>query len=544
MAWKTAEIKQELIERFKSAPAWEPPAASAGDDWPEPDLSILSHQRLDPPALPLNVFGPYWSQWISDQAEAKSCAPDYVAGGLISGAGVLLGNACWGSPWEGWAEPPIVWVAVVGNPSSGKSPGLDTIRDQIGLIEAEANKAHTDELAGWDTKKRLAKIRLEVWEDACKKARKEKKPEPSRPTDADEPPRPVRKRILTNDPTIEKLARIVVENPKGLLLFRDELAGWIGALDKYGGAGGDRAFYLEGFGGRAYSVDRIKDPQPIFIPALSIWLMGGIQPDRMSSLIFSGDDDGLAARFIYVWPERIPPRRPTRIPPSGAKAKLTKLYEIEERRDGDGNRVLLRFEPEAAAAIQDYRAQVAEAEAEASSLYLSWLGKLPGMAVRIAIILEHLYWCGDDEESKQSPASISERATVASIALLDRYAAPMAHRCFGDAALPQVDRDAIALAKGIKASLAKDACSDSSDSSDSKITGANGPNVPGTRTINARDLRRDRALPGKADRTRYEAALAELEAAGWLRPHPRRAGDKAGQQRKDWLLNPKLCVTE
>jgi hypothetical protein len=253
---------------------------------------------------------------------------------------------------------------------------------------------------------------------------------------------------------------------RGLLLFRDELAGWIGALDKYGGAGGDRAFYLEGYGGRAYSVDRIKDPQPIFIPALSIWLMGGIQPDRMSSLIFSGDDDGLAARFIYVWPERIPPRRPTRIPPSGAKAKLTKLYEIEERRDGDGNRVLLRFEPEAAAAIQDYRAQVAEAEAQASSLYFSWLGKLPGMAVRIAIILEHLYWCGDDEESKQSPASIS---------------------------------------KGIKASLAKDACSDSSDS---KITGANGPNVPGTRTINARYLRRDRALPGKA-------ALAKVARLRW-----------------------------
>ena len=87
-----AEIKQELIERFKSAPAWGPPAASAGDDWPEPDLSILSHQRLDPPALPLNVFGPYWSQWISDQAEAKSCAPDNVAGGLISGAGVASGK--------------------------------------------------------------------------------------------------------------------------------------------------------------------------------------------------------------------------------------------------------------------------------------------------------------------------------------------------------------------------------------------------------------------------------------------------------------------
>ncbi len=37
-------IKKELTQRFKEAPAWEPPTASADDDWPEPDLSILSHQ--------------------------------------------------------------------------------------------------------------------------------------------------------------------------------------------------------------------------------------------------------------------------------------------------------------------------------------------------------------------------------------------------------------------------------------------------------------------------------------------------------------------
>jgi hypothetical protein len=355
----------------------------------------------------------------------------------------LLGNACWGSPWEGWTEPPIIWLAVVGNPSSGKSPGLDVIRDQIGLIEAEANEEYKEQIADWDTKKRLAKIALDVCEDDCKRARKDKKPIPLHPLDADEPPRPIRKRIITNDPTVEKVARIVLENPKGLMVFRDELAGWIGTFDKYGGSGGDRAFYLEGFGGRAYSVDRVKDPMPIIISALSLWIMGGIQPDRLSTLIFSGDDDGLAARFIYLWPERTPPRCPTRIPPTGAKAKLTKLYKLEERRDIDGNRAVLRFDPEAAAAIQDYRRQVAAAETEASGLYLSWLGKLPGMAVRISIVLEHLYWCGDNEHSATPPELISLKATVAAIAFLDRYAAPMARRCFGDAALPQVDRDAI-----------------------------------------------------------------------------------------------------
>ena len=35
-------------------------------------------------------------------------------------------------------------------------------------------------------------------------------------------------------------------------------------------------------------------------------------------------------------------------------------------------------------------------------------------------------------------------------------------------------------------------------------------------------------------------ALAELEAAGWLRPQPSRSGGKGGRQTKDWAVNPTL----
>jgi hypothetical protein len=63
-------------------------------------------------------------------------------------------------------------------------------------------------------------------------------------------------RIVTDDPTIERFARLIGENPKGMLLYRDELSGWIGSHDRYGGAGGDRPFYLQAYGGRPYVVDR------------------------------------------------------------------------------------------------------------------------------------------------------------------------------------------------------------------------------------------------------------------------------------------------
>src|SRR5262249_27824063 len=155
--------------------------------------------------------------------------------------------------------------------------------------------------------------------------------------------------------------------------------------------------------------------------------------------------------------------------------------ELEERRDAEsGNRIPLRFDERAASTLQAYRTQVAAVEAEAAGLYLSWLGKLPGMAVRLAIILEHLCWCGDREE-ESPPEGISEIAATAAIAFLDGYAAPMARRCFGEAALPQVDIDARTLAKWIM------------------------DNPGAEMTINARSLRRAYALQTK-EAARYDAA--------------------------------------
>jgi hypothetical protein len=484
--------------------------ACRDEEWPEPDLSILSNEQLSPPRLPLEIFGPYWARWLYDQAEAKSCAVDYVAGGLLAGASVLIGNARWGSPWAGWDEPPILWIANVGNPSSGKSPGLDATREELGAIETYVNEEHKENLAKWDTQKRLAKIRLDVWESDCKAALKSKQAEPPKPQDTEEPQRPTRKRIATNDPTIEKVARLALENPKGLALIRDELAGWIGALDKYGGNGGDRAFYIEAYGGRPYVVDRMKDPEPIVVPALSVWIMGGIQPDRLATLVLSGDDDGLAARFLYLWPERTAPRRPRSGLPAGARGKLTKLYALKQAQDG--SRTVLRFDEGAITALQKYRVQKAEAETEASGLYLSWLGKAPGMAVRIATVLEHLRWCGR-EDVEPAPDAISEQAAVAAIAFVEEYAIPMARRCFGEAALPQADRDAKALARWIMANKPK--------------------------TLNSRSLRRAAALTTR-DAHRYDAALAELDAADWVKRDPGREGGRVGRQRKDWSVNPRL----
>ncbi len=172
------------------------------------------------------------------------------------------------------------------------------------------------------------------------------------------------------------------------------------------------------------------------------------------------------------------------------------------------------FHPAAAAALDEWRQEVAEIEVMTSGLFLSWAGKLPGFAVRLALILEFLAWSESPAETPE-PLSISERAAVAAITFLSDYAVPMARRAMGAAALPQVERDARILARWL---LAQN---------------------PIPRTVNAKLLRRMAAGPQIPDAERMDAALLDLAEANWVRPaFERREG--FGRRRKDWEVNPKL----
>jgi hypothetical protein len=102
-------------------------ANPADDDpvelWPQPDMGVLRLNRREPPALPLDAFGP-WAKWITEAAEAAACPVDFVAAPLLASASALIGNARWARALPGWEEPPIsgsVWSATVA-PASLRAP--------------------------------------------------------------------------------------------------------------------------------------------------------------------------------------------------------------------------------------------------------------------------------------------------------------------------------------------------------------------------------------------------------------------------------------
>ena len=80
-------------------------------------------------------------------------------------------------------------------------------------------------------------------------------------------------------PNAEARARVKLlnQNPNGLLLFRDELSGFLHTMDRPGHEN-DRAFYCEAWNGAgAYTYDRIGRGT-LHIRAACLSVLGGIQP--------------------------------------------------------------------------------------------------------------------------------------------------------------------------------------------------------------------------------------------------------------------------
>lgn len=154
---------------FTIVPA--PPNPEA--EWEAPDLAVTRLGRRAPPALPLDVFGPHWSQWVATVAESSACPPDYVATGLLAAVSALIGHARWAQAVPGWREPPHLWLANVGDSGSGKSGGVDILnRDVLPEIERRMMGDFPDRLASWKAATEADLARHADWQKSVKDATK------------------------------------------------------------------------------------------------------------------------------------------------------------------------------------------------------------------------------------------------------------------------------------------------------------------------------------------------------------------------------------
>jgi hypothetical protein len=327
------------------------------------------------------------------------------------------------------------------------------------------------------------------------------------------PPEPQAPRLRQNDVTIEKVATLLASAaPKGLLIVRDELAGWLGSMNQYHDAG--RAFWIEAYGGRPYRVERQKHLLPIDVPRLAVAAYGGTQPEKLSGLLDEADD-GLFARLVWAWPEPVPFRLGRRAPESDwAIAALDRLRLLELAQspapESSQQPVHLFLAQTAWSKMEEFGREMQARQATAGGLLRSAFGKARGLALRMSLVLEMLWWVGSDGMTAP-PEAISEAAFLAAATLVAEYFMPMAERVYGDASASPAERKGTTLARWIVREKATE--------------------------VHVRHIQREVRLPGLRTAEDIHEAASILVEAEWLREPEKIPGKRP---RMAYSVNPKV----
>ena len=287
-------------------PKLEPAEAHAPQLLPDPLPSV---QPFEAAMLPDSL-----RDWCTDAAEGLGVPLDFLAVPAVVACAAAIGRAVAVRPklQDRWIERAILWGAVIGRPSAGKSPALAPARRMLARLEADAAKAHTEALRDFNADQAMAAVSVENAKQALRAAIKRRdtaKAEAlARDATAPELEAPQEPRIVVADATVEKLGELLNANPRGLLMVRDELTGWLASLDREGHEC-DRAFWLECWNGTGpFVVDRIGRGT-VRIEACAVSVLGGIQPGKLAEYVRGAvrggmGDDGLMQRFqLPVYPD-------------------------------------------------------------------------------------------------------------------------------------------------------------------------------------------------------------------------------------------------
>jgi hypothetical protein len=480
-----------------------------------PDMSLLENSRADAPHFdPVMLFGEAWGDWVRTAAEAGAAPADYTAATLLSVAGSLIGNARWVQVSHSWQEPPLIWTMLIGNPSAGKTPGAKPVRRALAKIEHDERTGMASKIETWEKEAALCKLKHSSWQTNVKKAfanDSEPPPEPEGPG-----PRPWVPRLSLSDTTIEAAAQVLASQQKGLLVNRDELAGVLGNLTRYANGGSDGPFYLEGYNGGSFASER-KGSGSIYVSRLSLTLTGTIQPERLATLLLKTEEDGMLARFIPIFPELVPvgvsEKQEDFCFSQNALLKLHGLQMVPvdiDKPDGELEPLFVHFTEKSVEAMTNFRCYCRELEGQHSSLMVSLIGKLPGMAARLSLILSYLDWAVVSDIHVDAPEKIELDVFSRATAFCRDYIVPMSLRAYAEAAKPPAERAAMSLAHLIR---------------EERMTDLN-PRVIG---------RRNRS--GLKDPREVKAAIAVLVDAHWLTEHSEKT---AGAPKTVWVVNPQV----
>jgi hypothetical protein len=426
--------------------------------------------KFEPPTLPRGLLPKIMEDFALDRGRAMNADMSGIAASCLAVCAAAIPDGIKLQPKkfdEEWLESARLRVVLVGPPSTMKTPIMSAAVKPLREINARLAKAYAEDRARYD---RLPK-----------KEKAKAKP-------------PNQTRLMIQDATMEAAQEVLKDSPNGIFCYQDELTGFFGGIDKYAGPRGaarDRAFWLEANEGGPYWVDRVNRGS-VYIPNLSISMLGGIQPEPMRKISEDSVDDGLLQRFVPIMLRpAVAPGRDER--PSGAvdeyRSLIRKLHNLRPpigvRPRGQIN---LRFDDGALAIRKELeKKHLSFEQCEAINRKLTaHIGKYNGIFARLCVV----FHCAE-HAGAGLPAVVTEATARRVAGFLHEFLLPHAFAFYTGVLGLSNDHDRLAAVAGYILAHKLE-----------KITN--------------RDVQRGDRTMRRLDRRDIDSVFDQLEAFGWV----------------------------
>lgn len=361
----------------------------------EANQDLRSGQRIASAKSPACPWRPFpvealpepLRSFVVEESAAIGCDPSMVALPGLGGCAGAIGTTRMIYLKRGWTEPSVLWLNVVARSGSLKTPAHKHSLRPLHLAQAARFREHEQAMKRFEVEVQRYERDYAAW----------KRPGNDRGDPPEKPEPPVCVRYVVDQCTVEALAPILRQNPRGVVLVRDESSGWLRGMNEYkSGRGSDVANWLQLHDAGTIIVDRKTGQRTIHIPQAAVSVAGTIQPDTLRDVLtpefFSC---GLAARLLLAappdrkiqWSER---EAPVAVIEQYANA-IVQLLALDHSigRDGQPEPVNLRLSRKAKAVFLKWHAECADRLAAApDDRTAATLSKCKGAAARLALVCQ------------------------------------------------------------------------------------------------------------------------------------------------------------
>lgn len=241
---------------------------------------VIPEENIKELPFPVQIFPNILKQFVDEVGDNAGFSKDFLSCGVMSVISTIIGKKCEIKVNNTWFATPIFWFAIVGGPGSKKSHPVKFTINPLGKFDKVSKEAYDSEMEKYETYLEMSEAQQKEFRNENGKVRK-----------------PEFVQYIVKDATSEALFYVHNINQNGIMLYKDELIGWINAMGQYkGGRGDEMEKFLSMFDGDELKINRVTK-EPLFLENTCMNLIGTIQYDVIGKI---PKDNGLLHRFLFT----------------------------------------------------------------------------------------------------------------------------------------------------------------------------------------------------------------------------------------------------